>query len=159
MAAIYHSVMCVFACVCLCAHVLPRAEFRRCAAEADHRDLQGGGAGMLGGSPERPGRQERGAQGRVEPPAETQRGTRSAGYRVLLLVTLLILSYRWQLLHQATVTFPVRLRNREWWKFEWRQSEMICAVNHHTYFYWQQQRGQERFCHSCISITLLVIRV
>ncbi len=96
----------------LCVCVLPGAEFRRCAAEADHRYLQGGGAGMLGGSAERPGWQQRGAQGRVEPPAETQRGARSTGRRVLLLITLFILTDRRQLLHQTTVAFPVHLRDR-----------------------------------------------
>lgn len=95
--------------VCVC--VLPGAEFRRRAAEADHGYLQGGGAGMLGGRAERPGRQQRGAQGRAEPPAETQRGARSTGHRVLLLITLLILADRRQLLHQAAVAFPVHLRD------------------------------------------------
>lgn len=80
---------------------------------------------MLRGSAERSGWQERGAQGRVEPPAETQRGARSAGHRALLLVTLLILTDRWQLLHQAPVTFPVHLRDRE---FECSHTEMIWAM-------------------------------
>lgn len=65
-------------CVCVC--VVPGAELRRHAAEADHRYLQCGGPRVLGGSSKGPGRQERGAQGRVEPPAETQRGARGAGH-------------------------------------------------------------------------------
>lgn len=68
---------------------------------------------MLRGSAEGPGWQERGAQGRAKPPAEAQRGARSNGYRVLLLVALLVLADRWQLLHQAAVTLPVRLRDGE----------------------------------------------
>lgn len=59
---------------------VPGAELRRHAAEADHRYLQGGGPRVLGGSAKGPGRQERGPQGRVEPPAEAQRGARGAGH-------------------------------------------------------------------------------
>lgn len=78
--------------LCECQRVLPGAQLWRHAAEADHRDLQGAGAQVLGGSTERPGRHEGGAQGRAEPPAEAQRGARDAGHRVLLLVALFVLA-------------------------------------------------------------------
>lgn len=97
--------------VCLC--VLPGAEFRWCTTQAHNWYLQGGRARVVGGSTERPRRQERGAQGRAEAPAEMQRGARSSGHGALLLITLLILADGRQLLHQATVALPIHLKERE----------------------------------------------
>lgn len=97
--------------VCLC--VLPGAEFRWCTTQAHNWYLQGGRARVVGGSTERPRRQERGAQGRAEAPAEMQRGARSSGHGTLLLITLLILADGRQLLHQATVALPIHLKERE----------------------------------------------
>lgn len=83
--------------VCVC--VLPGAQFRRCIAKAHYWYLQGGWTRVVRRGPERPGRQEGGAKRRVETSAEMQRGAWSTGDRVLLLITLLILTDGRQLLY------------------------------------------------------------